>query len=71
MTEKPTHEEKPWSPTIERDQLLNPFANPLDELPPNPVHLADEEEDESSADEAATAGIVSSDDPAAAPKPAE
>jgi hypothetical protein len=69
MTEKHTHEEKPWSPTIEREPLFNPFANPQDGLPPNPVHLIDEEEDEST-DEEATGETISSDDTTVV-KPAE
>jgi hypothetical protein len=69
MSEKHTHEEKPWSPTIERDQLLNPFANPQDGVPQNPVHLVDEEEDES-ADEEVTGEAISSDDTTVI-KPAE
>jgi hypothetical protein len=71
MSEKHTHEEKPWSPTIDRDQLLNPFANPQDGQPQNPVHMIDEEEDETNADDEAAGETISSDDPAVAPKPAE
>jgi hypothetical protein len=50
MAEEHKHDEKPWSPRIDSEPLLNPFANPQDGQPANPVALeAVEEEEESDA----------------------
>ena len=51
MAEEHKHEEKPWSPRIDSEPLLNPFANPQDGQPAHPVALEGVEEEESDAEE--------------------
>jgi hypothetical protein len=51
MAEEHKHDEKPWSPRIDSEPLLNPFANPQDGQPANPVALEGVEEEESDAEE--------------------
>jgi hypothetical protein len=51
MTEEHKHDEKPWSPRIDSEPLLNPFANPQDGQPADPVALEAVEEEESDAEE--------------------
>jgi hypothetical protein len=76
MTEEHKREQKPWTPTIEGEPLLNAFANPLNDtagVPHNPVLLdeVDAEGEESSGSDPA----VSAETPAAVPvaqiKPAQ
>ena len=55
MAEEHKHEEKPWSPRIDSEPLLNPFANPQDGQPAHPVALEGVEEEESEAEEEADA----------------
>jgi len=50
MAEEHKHEEKPWYPRIDGEQVLNPFANPQDGQPAHPVALEGLEEEESEAD---------------------
>jgi hypothetical protein len=48
MTEKPTHEQKPWQPKVDRDPEFNPFVNPQDRTGAleNPPPLSDEEDED-------------------------
>jgi hypothetical protein len=47
MAEEHKHEEKPWYPRIDGEQVLNPFANPQDGQPAHPVALEGLEDEES------------------------
>jgi hypothetical protein len=68
MAEEHKHEEKPWSPRIDGEPLFNPFSNPQDGQPANPVAL-EGLEDEESADEAEVAPeTISPDEPLPASK---
>ncbi len=69
MAEEHKHERKPWSPRIEGEPLLNPFANPQDGQPANPVALEGLEDEEFADDTEEAPETISPDEPLPASKP--